>query len=94
MFRDTKKEEQSPLRPKPLAKHVRASVLRDVNGTMRPSYDEIFGWLAQEVKLRNPGGEKPMPCLMDGQDALWAALPKYFPNLERIPILDTIHVCS
>ena len=94
LFRDTKKKEQSPPRPKPLAKHVRASLLRDSNGKMRPSYDEIFGWLAQEVKLRNCEGKKPMPCVMDGQDTLWAALPKYFPNLELIPILDIIHACS
>ena len=94
LFRDTKNKEQAAPRPKPLAKHVRASLLRDGNGTMRPSYEEIFGWLAQEVKLRNPDGEKPMPCVMDGQDTLWAALPKYFPNLELIPILDIIHACS
>jgi hypothetical protein len=77
-----------------VAKHVRASLLRDGNGTMRPSYDKIFGWLAQEVTIRNPDGEKPMPCVMDGQDTLWAALPDYFPNLELISILDIIHVCS
>ena len=94
LFRDTKNKEQSTPRPKPLAKHVRASLLRDGNGTMRPSYEEIFGWLAQEVKLRNPDGEKPTPCVMDGQEALWAALPKYFPNLKLIPILDILHVCS
>jgi hypothetical protein len=94
LFRDTKKEEQSLPRPKPLAKHVRASLLRDDNGTMRPSYDEIFGWLAQEVALRNPDGDKPIPCVMDGQDTLWAALPKYLPDQKLIPILDIIHVCS
>jgi len=95
LFRDAKKKEQlPPPRPKPVAKHVRASLLRDSNGTMRPSYDEIFGWLAQEAKLRNPNGKKTMPCVMDGQDTLWAALPKYFPNQELIPILDIIHACS
>jgi len=94
LFRDTKMKEQSPPRPKPLAKHVRASLLRDSSGKMRPSYDEIFGWLAQEVKLRNCEGKKPMSCVMDGQDTLWAALPKYFPNRELIPILDIIHACS
>jgi hypothetical protein len=94
LFRDTNNKEPSTPRPKPLAKHVRASLLRDGNDTMRPSYDEIFGWLAQEVNLRNPDGEKPIPCIMDGQDTLWAALPKYFPNLKLIHILDIIHVCS
>ena len=95
LFRDTaKKEDHPPSRPKPQYKHVRASLLRDAIDTMRPSYNEIFGWLAQEVEQRNPSGEKPMPCIMDGQDSLWAALPEYFPNLDLIPILDIIHVCS
>ncbi len=95
LFRDaTKKEEHPPSRPKPVAKHVRASLLRDGNGTMRPSYDEIFGWLAHEVKLRNPDGKKPMPCIMDGQDSLWVAVAQYLPGLDLIPILDIIHVCS
>jgi len=94
LFRETKNKEPSPPRPKPVAKHVRASVLRDRNGTMRPCYDQIFGWLAQEVELRNADGKKPIPCVMDGQDTLWAALPKYFPNLELIAILDILHACS
>ncbi len=95
LFQDTKKKEQLPSpRPKPVVKHVRASLLRDSNGTMRPSYDEIFGWLAQEAKTRNPDGKKPMPCIMDGQETLWTALPKYFPDQELIPILDIIHACS
>ncbi len=94
LFRDTRKKKEPPSRPKPVAKHVRASLLRDTNGTMGPSYDEIFGWLAHEVKLRNPDGKKPIPCIMDGPDSLWTALPQYFTNLIPIPILDIIHACS
>jgi hypothetical protein len=63
LFRETKKKEPSPPRPKPMAKHVRASLFRDSNATMRPSYDDLFGWLAQEVQLRNADGKKPIPCV-------------------------------
>ncbi len=95
LFRSaSEKQEPLPSRPKPQFKHVRASLLRDAGGTMRPSYKQIFGWLADEIELRNPDKKKPMPCIMDGQDALWVAVTEYFPGLNLIPILDIIHVCS
>lgn len=95
LFQDRKKDEDpSPSRPKPLFKHVRAALLRDVQDTMQPSYDEIFGWLGQEIEKRNPDGSKPVPVIMDGQESLWNALPKYFPAVNWIEILDIIHVSS
>ncbi len=94
LFRDSTKEEDIPARPRPLFKPLRASLLRDEQETMQPSYDEIFSWLAQEVKLRNPDGTKPVPFVMDGQESLWTALKKYFPDQELIEILDIIHVTS
>jgi hypothetical protein len=95
LFRDaTNKEQHPPSRPKPLFKHVRASLLRDARDTMRPSYDEIFSWLAAEIQRRNPEGKKSMPCIMDGQDSLWVAAVEYFPGVDLIPILDIIHACS
>ena len=86
--------EPPPSRPKPLFKEVRASLLRDISDTSQPSYDEIFGWLSQEVMSRNPAGEKPTVFLMDGQESLWNALPKYLPEATLIDILDLLHVCS
>jgi hypothetical protein len=77
-----------------VAKYVRASLLRDASGTMMPSYDEIFGWQAKELKLRNPDETKPVIFLMDGQDSLWQALAKYFPDTAIISILDIIHATS
>ncbi|MCK5355693.1 MAG: hypothetical protein KAJ63_11280 [Methyloprofundus sp.] len=95
LFREMKKNNESlPARPSPQFKHVRGALLRDDQGTMQPSYDKIFGWLAQEIEQRNPEGEKPMPVIMDGQDSLWAALPKYFPGVNLIQVLDIIHVTS
>lgn len=94
LFRSTGKKEDSPSRPKPVAKYVRASLLRDASGTMMPSYDEIFDWQAEELKLRNPDETKPVLFLMDGQDSLWQALPKYFPDTTIISILDIIHATS
>jgi hypothetical protein len=94
LFREPDASSKPPARPKPMFKHIRASLLRDAADTMAPSFDEIFGWLAQEVRHRNRAGEKPMPFLMDGQEALWNALPRYFPGLQFIEILDLLHVCG
>jgi hypothetical protein len=95
LFRSQKDASQHPpSRPKPLFKRVRASLLRDAADTSRPSYEEIFGWLAQEVRERNADGHKPMACIMDGQESLWNALHAHLPDVNVIEILDLLHACS
>jgi hypothetical protein len=74
--------EPSSSRPKPLFKRIRASLLRDAADTSKPSYEEIFGWLAQEAQSRNPDGRKPVVALMDGQESFWSALHEYFPDVN------------
>jgi len=86
--------QRPPSRPKPLFKRVRASLLRDAADTSQPSYQEIFGWLAQEVRERNPHGHKPLAFLMDGQESLWNALKEHLPGVHVIEILDLLHACS
>ena len=84
-----------PCRPKPLTKHIRTSLIRDAAGTSLPSFDEIFGWMEQEVRLRNADGERPIVLLMDGQEALWNAGLKHLPEkLQVTEILDLIHAAS
>lgn len=82
--------------PRPIAKHkrIRTSLIRDENGKSAPSYDEIFGWMADEVQVRNPGKEKDMILLMDGQKTLWDAGDDYLSNYKPIEILDIIHAAS
>ncbi|NNF96963.1 MAG: ISKra4 family transposase, partial [Halobacteria archaeon] len=94
LFSDSQQScEPPPSRPKPLFKHVRASLLRDAADTSKPSYDEIFDWLAQEVGNRNPDGCKPVVFIMDGQESLWNAAQGYLPDITLIEILDLLHVC-
>jgi hypothetical protein len=81
-------------RPKPVAKHVRASLMRDDQGTMAPSYKEIYDWLRREVALRDPESTKPLICVMDGQTQLWDTLERTFPDVELVQILDIIHATS
>jgi hypothetical protein len=94
LFRESDMDsEPSPSRPKPRFKRIRASLLRDAADTSKPSYEEIFGWLAQEVQSRNPDGCKPVVSIMDGQESLWNGLHEYLPDVNLIEILGRLHVC-
>lgn len=85
-----KKKEGTKLRPSPVAKHVRASLERDDNGTMQPSYDSVFNWLGKEAEQRNPNKTQPLVVVMDGQEALWNASRQHFTE-NRVEILDLLH---
>ncbi len=85
--------EKPPVRPKPLHKHIRVSLLRDQAGTSLPSYDEIFGWMAGEV-IERSRGSKTVVSLMDGQDSLWKRRKQSLPDTEVVEILDLLHALS
>ena len=94
LYRDPGEDSGTPrLRPKPLHKHIRVSLLRDQAGTSLPSYDEIFGWMADEVIERSQGS-KTVVSLMDGQDSLWKRREHSLPDTEVVDILDLLHALS
>lgn len=66
-------EEAAGPRPKPLAKAIRASIRREEDETLKPAYEEIFGWLGEEVRHRSAEGHSATVLLMDGQKSLWTA---------------------
>lgn len=80
-----------PPRPKPQNKDVRASLARDEQGTMAPSYTGIFSWLAQEQRQRNPAGHQPVVVLMDGQKALWLGAEHALEGVAYVEVLDLLH---
>jgi hypothetical protein len=94
LFRENDKRQKPTLRPKPMYKHIRASLLRDGADTSRESYDEIFGWIADEEKNRNSDAKKDVVCIMDGQDSLWRGIVKATTNKNIVEIIDLIHVCG
>ena len=79
------------VRPKPVAKYVRASLARDAQDTMAPSYSGIFSWLAQQQQQRNPHGQQPVVMLMDGQKSLWTSAKHHFAGVAYVEILDLMH---
>jgi len=82
---------QPPARPQPVAKYVRASLARDPQDSMAPSYGCIFSWLAQQQQQRNPSGQQSVVMLMDGQKSLWASAKQHFEDVAYIEILDLMH---
>jgi hypothetical protein len=96
LFKDSAKVSDLECRPAPCHKHVSAALLRNEQGKTDPQSDQIFGWMANEVKQRDPQYHKPLVMIMDGQHSLWNTGQKYFPQgkIDVVEILDLIHVSS
>lgn len=77
-------------RPVPQHKQVRAELTRPIDGREANGKDRIFTWFKEQVAARNPGGNKPVVCVMDGERALWRMLMSSLTGI--IGILDIFHV--
>ena len=81
-------------RPKPLYKHIRASMQRDPADTLQPAREEICRWLAEEYRQRNPGAKHRQILIMDGEDKLWEMGEELQLDAPIIEILDLLHASS
>ncbi len=52
--------------------------------------ERVFVSLADEVEQRNPDGDKPVVCVMDGDRSLWKLQEEYLP--KAVCIVDFYHV--
>jgi len=77
-------------RPRPQDKRLRAELTQRHDGEEIKGTEFIFPWFTQEVSHRNPQGELPVVCVMDGERKLWRILKSLFP--EVVCILDLYHV--
>ena len=77
-------------RPEPCHKQLRAELTRPIDGVEVNGKERIFQWLAEEVAVRNPKGDKPVVCVMDGERALWKRLKAAVVGV--VCILDIFHV--
>ena len=93
LFQDPQdKPAEKGKRPEPQHKRVRASLARSPDGRTEPAIEAVFGWMGAEIRARDPGNNLPLPCLMDGQGALWEAAKGDLPQDHLVPILDWLHV--
>jgi hypothetical protein len=93
LFRDpTTARPAAADRPRPVGKHVWASLTVERAGVAVPGTDLVFAWLAGEMGRRNPGQRREVVYLMDGQEALWDARRAYLPGANAVEVLDLLHV--
>jgi hypothetical protein len=64
------------------------------NDTLFPARKEIYSWLAQEQKQRNPSGQHQCVLITDGEEALWTMGETCLAGESTVEVLDLIHVCS
>jgi len=83
-----------PKRVKPICKHVRSSMKRDEDDTLNPARQEIFGWLSEEQKQRNPLSMSQSVLIMDGEECLWTMGSTYLSDESTTEVLDLIHANS
>jgi len=71
---------------------MRASLACSPGENTEPALEAMFGSMGAEIDARDPNHMLPLPCLMDGQGALWEAANRYLPQHPLVPILDWLHV--
>ena len=83
------RHQQAERRPRPQHKKVWAERSREVEGFAVTAKDGLFCQLWGELARRNPGDERPVVCLRDGERALWEA--KWASFAEAVGVLDLFH---
>jgi hypothetical protein len=84
------RDERAGDRPGPQHKHVWAEMTRQVGDATVNAKDSLFALLEAESAARNPGGSRPVICLLDGERALWDMQREHFSG--AVGILDLFHV--
>lgn len=91
---NSKPDGQAP-RPKPQAKRVHTSLLRDEQDEMTPSMEAMYDWLEDEYQQRNAEHTQPHVALIDGQVSLAQAMQRRFSQHDNyVEILDVLHVAG
>ena len=89
---EARKKDKSD-RPRPQHKRARVSLDHvDAEGDAVRGAAAVFGWMTGQVRARNPGDEKPLVTIMDGQKALWDERDVFQGDAATIDILDLLHV--
>ena len=93
LFRDPRQPRPKTPRPHPCHKQMRALLdHRDVNGDEIDGRTAIFSWICEQMTFRHAGSDKPIVCIMDGEEALWKMREVFQADVPMIEILDLLHV--
>jgi hypothetical protein len=95
LFRDgPRPKPEPPQRPQPAHKRVWASLSQtdEKKGQqVHSGLEVVYQWLCNEVVERNPGLQKEMVHLCDGQETLWQTRQAHLPVRNTTDILDLLH---
>lgn len=83
------RRERAKDRPRPQNKHVWGEMTQLVEGELLDGRSNLFLHLAVECQTRDPAHEKPLICLMDGEEPLWSAKDEWLKH--AVEILDYFH---
>jgi hypothetical protein len=93
LFRDPRQPRPKTPRPHPCHKQMRAMLDHvDMYGDAVDGRAAVFGWICEQMSLRQAGSDKPIVCIMDGEEALWKMREVFQADVPMIKILDLLHV--
>jgi hypothetical protein len=93
LFRDPRQPRPQVRRPHPCHKQVYALLdHNDRYGDEVQGRPAVFGWISEQIALRHARCDKPIVCIMDGEESLWAMRDVFQGNVPMIDILDLLHV--
>ena len=95
LFRDPRQPRLKTPRPHPCHKQMRALLDHiDRYGDAVDGRAALFAWMSEQLAARHAGSDKPIVCIMDGEQALWSMRDALQADVPMIDILDLLHVTS
>ena len=93
LFRDPRQPGPKTPRPHPRHKQMRALLDHvDMNGDEVDGRAAVFSWMSEQLAVRHAGSDKPIVCIMDGEEPLWIMRDVFQKDIPMIDILDLLHV--
>jgi hypothetical protein len=93
LFRDPRQPRPKTCRPRPCHKQVYAMLDHiDRYGDAVDGRPAVFGWISDQMASRHAGSDKPIVCVMDGEESLWTMRDVLQDHVPMIDILDLLHV--
>jgi hypothetical protein len=93
LFRDPQQPRPKTPRPHPCHKRIRAMLdHRDMYGDEVDGRVAVFAWMSEQLAVRHAGSDKPIVCIMDGEEPLWNMRDVFQEDVPMIDILDLLHV--
>ena len=94
LFRPPGQPRPEAARPRPCHKRVcaRLNDYTDAHGVRHDGLVEVFWWLAEQRRDRDPDRCREVVCVMDGEESLWEAQELFQGQRATAEVLDLLHV--